>query len=137
MDICALTTAAKDALQEREDTGSAVDGVTVEPVTDSAGWTSYAGSAALAHRDGTTGHLDIRDTALARALEWHADDEAELGCLQTVFIPIPQPAIVVGSTVWCEAHTGTHSETNACRWPHDAVPGGDHPQLGHPYRVSD
>ena len=137
MDICALTAAAKDVLQEREDTGTTVVGITVEPVTASTGRTGYAASAALAFRDGTAGHLDIRDTALSRALQRHAGDLVELGCLRTVFIAIPQSAMVPGSAVWCEAHTGAHSETTACRWPHDAVPGGDHPQVGHPYRVSD
>jgi len=137
MDISRLAAAAIEALQDREETGKAVASVSAEPTKDASGWTSYEGTALLTHHDGQTQTLNIRDTALSVALEQHANDEAELGSVQTVVIPIPLPTVPPNHLVRCEEHTGEHNETVACRWPHDVHPDGDYPQVGHPYRVTD
>lgn len=60
---------------------------------DDTGWISYEETALVTHHDGETQILSIRDTPLATALELHADDEAELGSVQTVVIPIPLPDV--------------------------------------------
>ncbi|MEU9064969.1 hypothetical protein AB0D13_40615 [Streptomyces sp. NPDC048430] len=137
MEITELTAAAVQALQDRESTGKAATSVTVEPTRDDSGWIRYEDTAHVAHHDGTTQTLSIRDTALAAALERHADDEAELGSVLAVTIPVPLPTITPNSRVRCEEHPGTHLETIACRWPHNAAADGDLPQVGHPYRVTD
>ncbi|MDW4912560.1 hypothetical protein [Streptomyces californicus] len=137
MDISTLTSAAVEALQHRESTGKAVTSVTVEPTRDGSGWTSYEGSALVTHHDGETQTLNIRDTALSVALEKHADDEAELGSVRTVVIPVPLPKVAPNSRVRCEEHPGVHIEIVGCRWPHNVTADGDEPQVGHPYRVTD
>ncbi|MFE7332561.1 hypothetical protein ACFU8W_48540 [Streptomyces sp. NPDC057565] len=88
MDIIELTAAATEALAAREPTGTAVTSVTVEPSRDESGWISYADAALVTHLGGETRHVNIRDKALSVALDKHADDEAELGSVQTVVIPI-------------------------------------------------
>lgn len=137
MDINKLAAAAVETLQYREETGKAVTSLSVEPTTDGSGWTSYEGTALVTHHDGQTQTLNIRDTALSVALEQHANDEAELGSVQTVVIPIPLPVVSPNNQVWCEEHAGEHVETVACRWPHNVGPDGDFPQVGHPHRVTD
>ena len=136
MNISKLAAAAIEALQDREETGKAVTSVSIEPTKDASGWTSYAGTAVVTHHDGQTQALNISDTALSVALEQHANDEAELGSVQTVVIPIPLPVVSANNRVWCEEHTGEHAETVACRWPHNVGPDGDYPQVGHPCRVT-
>lgn len=135
MDISELTSAATEALADREPTGKAVTAVTVETTRDDDGWISYSDTALVTYHDGETRRLNIRGTALSTALEQHADDEAELGVPQ-VAIPIPprQPA---DNTVLCEEHPGAHGESIACRWPHSVHPEGAGPQVGHPHRVTD
>ena len=137
MEISELTSAAVEALQHRESTGKAVTSVTVEPTRDDSGWISYADSALVTHHDGETQTLNIRDTALSAALEKHADDEAELGAVPTVVIPVPLPEVAPNNRVRCEEHPGVHIETVGCRWPHNATADGDYPQVGHPYRITD
>ncbi|MFF3730918.1 hypothetical protein ACFYXM_11495 [Streptomyces sp. NPDC002476] len=136
MDISTLTSAAVETLQERESTGRAVTSITAEPVTDESGWTSYGPTVLVTHHDGKTQNLTIRDTALSAALEKHANDEAELGSVLTVVIPVPLPN-APNNRVRCEEHPGVHIETVACRWPHNVTADGDEPQVGHPYRVTD
>ncbi|MCX4826897.1 hypothetical protein OG883_45505 [Streptomyces sp. NBC_01142] len=137
MEISELTSAASEALQYRESTGKAVTSVTVEPSRDTSGWISYEGTALVTHHDGETQTLNIRDTRLSAALEQHANDEAELGSVPTVVIPIPLPAVTPNSRVRCEEHPGVHIETVACRWPHNVHADGTEPQVGHPYRATD
>ncbi|MFF2228349.1 hypothetical protein ACFVV7_34090 [Streptomyces globisporus] len=136
MDTSTLTSAAVEALQHRESTGKAVTSVTVEPARDDSGWTSYKGTALITYHDGETQTLNIRDTALTAVLEKHADDEAELGSVQTVVIPVPLPRVAPNNRVRCEEHPGVHFETVGCRWPHNVTADGDEPQVGHPYRVT-
>ncbi|MEV8335673.1 hypothetical protein [Streptomyces niveus] len=137
MNISELASAAAEALADRESTGKAVTSVTVETIRDGSGWISYAGTALVTHHDGETQALSIRDTALAAALEQHANDEAELGSVPTVVIPVPLPKVTPNNRVRCGEHPGVHIETVACRWPHNVHPDGDEPQVGHPYRVTD
>ncbi|MEU5036104.1 hypothetical protein AB0G48_18385 [Streptomyces rubiginosohelvolus] len=137
MEVSKLAAAAHEMLQEREDTGKAVVSVTVEPTRDGSGWTSYAETALVTHHNGETQTLSIRNTALSAALDRHADDEAEIGSVQTVVIRLPLPQIPPGNRVRCEEHPGEHTETVACRWPHNSTADGDYPQVGHPYRVTD
>ncbi|MGW0673562.1 hypothetical protein [Streptomyces sp. NPDC002746] len=137
MDISTLTSAAVETLQERESTGRVVTSITAEPVTDESGWISYGPTALITHHDGKTQNLTIRDTALSAALEEHANDEAELGSVPTVVIQVPLPTIAPNNRVRCEQHTGVHVETVACRWPHNELPDGPEPQVGHPLRVTD
>jgi hypothetical protein len=136
MEISELTSAAVEALQHHESTGKAVTAVTVEPTRGKPDWISYEDTALVTHHDGETQTLDIRDTALSAALEKHAADEAELG-VRTVVIPVPLPAVAPTNRVRCEEHPGVHTETVACRWPHNVTADGDYPQVGHPYRVTD
>ncbi|MFI1226003.1 MULTISPECIES: hypothetical protein [unclassified Streptomyces] len=137
MDISTLTSAAVETLQERESTGRVVTSITAELVTDASGWTSYGPTALVTHHDGKTQNLTIRDTALSAALEEHANDEAALGSVPTVVIPVPLPKVAPNNRVRCEEHPGVHIETVACRWPHNITADGDEPQVGHPYRVTD
>ncbi|MGW5928799.1 hypothetical protein ACWF2L_21500 [Streptomyces anulatus] len=132
-----LASAAAEALADRESTGKAVTSVTVEAITDDSGWMSYAGTALVTHHDGETQTLNILDTALSAALGRHASDEAELGTVRTVVIPVPLPEVAPNSRVRCEEHPGVHTETVVCRWPHHVTTDGDYPQVGHPYRVTD
>ncbi|WP_331746791.1 hypothetical protein OG923_34190 (plasmid) [Streptomyces halstedii] len=137
MEIRKLTVAAVEVLQRREPSGKTVTSVTVKPTRDDTGRISYEETALVTHHDGETQILSIRDTPLATALELHADDEAELGSVQTVVIPIPLPDVPPNNRVRCEEHDGMHIETVACRWPHNVTADGDEPQVGHPYRVTD
>ncbi|MEU0030711.1 hypothetical protein [Streptomyces sp. NPDC006335] len=137
MEIGKLTSAAVEALQHRESTGKAVASVTVEPTRGGSGWISYEDTALVTYHDGETQNLNIRDTALSAALEQHAHDEAELGSVPTVVIPVPLPKVAPNNRVRCEEHPGVHIETVACRWPHNVTADGDYPQVGHPYRVTD
>ncbi|MBC7273015.1 hypothetical protein ACF09G_31600 [Streptomyces albogriseolus] len=137
MDISELTSAATETLADRESTGKAVTSVTVETTRDSSGWISYDDTALVTYHDGETRRLNIRDTALSRALERHADDEAELGSVPRVVIPIPAREVPADNTVRCEEHAGAHLETVACRGPHNAHPEGAQPQVGHPSRLTD
>ncbi|MFZ3491855.1 hypothetical protein ACODT5_01195 [Streptomyces sp. 5.8] len=137
MEISKLTYAAVEALQHRESTGKAVTSVTVEPTRDDSGWISYGSSALVTYHDGETQPFNIRDTGLSGALEQHADDEAEIGSVATVVIPIPLLEVTPNNRVRCEEHPGVHIETVACRWPHNVHADGDEPQVGHPYRLTD
>ncbi|MFF1678787.1 hypothetical protein ACFVYG_22445 [Streptomyces sp. NPDC058256] len=137
MEIRKLTSAAVEALQHRESTGKAVTCVTVEPTRDDSGWVSYEDTALVTHHDGETQTLNIRDTALSAALEQHADDEAELGSVQTAVILVPLHEVTPNNEVRCEEHPGVHVETVACRWPHNVPADGPEPQVGYPYRVTD
>jgi hypothetical protein len=137
-DMGALTAAARETLMDREDTGKAVTTVSVDTVHDDSGWISYADTATLTHHDGTTQQLNIKDTALSRALELHADDEAELGIIPTVTIPVPLPTVPANNRVRCDEHPGVHVETVACRHPHNDHPDADEPNFeGNPYRPTD
>jgi len=104
MDISELISTAVEALQDRKTSGGAVASVTVEPTRDASGWVSYEDSALVTHHNGLTQTLDIRDTALAAALEQHADDEAELGSVRAAVIPIPLPE---GTPKNLRTHSGT------------------------------
>ncbi|MET9657872.1 hypothetical protein [Streptomyces sp. NPDC006510] len=137
METSKLTSAAVEALQHRESTGKAVTSVTVEATTDDSGWISYEDTALVTHHDGETQTLNIHGTALSAALEQHANHEAELGSVQIVVIPVPLPEVTPNNRVRCEEHPGVHTETVACRWPHNVHADGDEPQVGHPYRVTD
>lgn len=137
MEVSKLAAAAEETLQDREVTGKVVVSVTVEPTRNGTGWISYGETALVTHHDGETQTLSIRNTALAAALELHADNEAELGSVQTLVIPIPLPKIPPENRVRCEEHPGEHMETVACRWPHNVTADGEYPQVGHPYRVTE
>ncbi|MEU0108388.1 hypothetical protein ABZ313_23925 [Streptomyces sp. NPDC006251] len=137
MDISELTSAATAVLADRDPTGKAVTSVTVETTRDDTGWLSYEDTALVTYHDGATRPLTIRGTALAAALEQHADDEAELGSVPRVVIQIPARPVPANNTVHCAEHSGAHLETIACRWPHNAHPEGTPPQVGHPYRLTD
>ncbi|MER6519988.1 hypothetical protein ABT246_24430 [Streptomyces sp. NPDC001553] len=137
MNISELASGAAKTLADRESTGKAVTSVTVAAITDDSGWTSYAGTALVTHHDGETQPLNIRDTALSAALEQHANNEAGLGSVPTVVIPIPLPDVAPNNRVRCEEHPEVHTETVACRWPHNVHADGDEPQVGHPYRITD
>ncbi|WP_326613554.1 hypothetical protein OG949_35325 [Streptomyces scopuliridis] len=93
--------------------------------------------ALVTHHDGETQTLNIRDAALSVVLEQYVHDEAELGSVRTVVIPVPLPEAAPNNRVRCEEHPGVHIETVACRWPHNVHADGDEPQVGHPYRVTD
>lgn len=54
----------------------------------------------------------------------------------SVNILVPPPAAAPNNRVRCEEHLGVHTETVACRWPHNAHVEGDWPQVGHPYCVT-
>lgn len=136
MDISELTSAATEALADRDSTGKAVMAVTVETTRDDDGWISYADTALVTYHDGETRPLNIRGTALSTALEKHADDEAELGVPQVV-IQIPPRHVPADNKVLCEEHPGAHRESITCRWPHSVHPEGAQPQVGHPHRVTD
>ncbi|MDH6522431.1 hypothetical protein [Streptomyces sp. SAI-090] len=136
MDISELTSAATEALADRESTGKAVISVTVETSRDDDGWISYADTALVTYHDGDTRPLNIRGTALSTALEQHADDEAERGVPQVV-IPIPPRSAPADTTVLCEEHRGAHRESITCRWPHGVHPQGAQPQVGHPHHATD
>ncbi|MEV4921609.1 hypothetical protein [Streptomyces roseoverticillatus] len=56
-------------------------------------------------------------------MEKHADDEAELGSVRPVVIPIPPRPVPPNNMVLCEEHSGTHVETIACRRPRTAAAG--------------
>ena len=88
MNISDLIFAAKEALAGLESAGGAMATVTVEATRDDSGWISYDSTALVTYHDGETTVLDICGTPLSVALEKHADDEAELGSLPTVVIPI-------------------------------------------------
>ncbi|MET8421969.1 hypothetical protein ACWD7C_38295 [Streptomyces sp. NPDC005134] len=137
MDISELTSAATQAVAARESTGKAVTSILVEPIKDESGWTSYADIALVTHHDGETRPLNIHDTVLSAALDKHADDEAELGSVQTVVIPIPLPRATPDNLVRCEEHPGLHVETIACRRPRNVHPDGPEPQVGRPDHVTD
>ncbi|MEW1630479.1 hypothetical protein AB0387_24295 [Streptomyces sp. NPDC089173] len=132
-----LTSAATEALADRESTGKVVTSVTVEAIMDDSGCISYAGTALVTHYDGETQTLNILDTALSAALQRHASERAELGAVRTAVILVPLPEVAPNSRVRCEEHPGVHTETVACRWPHHVTADGDYPQVGHPYRITD
>lgn len=116
MEISKLTSAAVEALQHRESTGKAVTSVTVDPTRDDSGCVSYEDTALGTHYNGETQTLNIRDTALSAALEQHANDEAEIGSVPTVVIPVPLPEVTTpNNRVRCEEHPGVHIETIPCR----------------------
>lgn len=92
MDISELTAAAQAVLRERAPADKPVDAIAVNSTRDESGWVSYDNVAFVAYCDGQTQLLDISGTEFAAALERHADDEAELGSVPDVTIPIPPPA---------------------------------------------
>lgn len=137
MNTSELTAAAQEALADRESTGKAVVSIAVGTSPDASGGSSYAGRAVVTYHDGTTASLNIADTALSAALERHANDQAELGLVASVVIPVPLPTVPPNNLVSCEEHSGYHIETVACRWPHNTHPDGPEPQVGHPLLVTD
>ncbi|MFD6967160.1 hypothetical protein [Streptomyces sp. NPDC059949] len=93
MDISELTAAAQEVLLERAAVDKLVTAIAVQSTRDESGWISYDNMAVVAFCDGQTQLLDISETKLAAALEIHADNEAELGSVPHVNIPImPPPA---------------------------------------------
>ncbi|MCX4791992.1 hypothetical protein OG369_39785 [Streptomyces sp. NBC_01221] len=91
MDISELTAAAQAVLRERAPADKPVAAIAVNSTRDDSGWISYDNVASVAYCDDQTQRLDISGTELAVALEKHADDEAELGSVPDVTIPILPP----------------------------------------------